>query len=176
VLKALGLAVAATSSLARRVWAQSTEGGAGLRFFRPEEARTAIALADRIIPPDERSPGARGAGALRWMDMMVELAPAEERAAWRTGLAALDRACADRFKKPFSDLDPAAQDGLLTELSQAEAAPKSELEKLFVRAKEVTIGAYYSTEIGLKQELRYKGNTSMARFVGCTHKGRVHQP
>jgi hypothetical protein len=33
----------------------------------------------------------------------------------------------------------------------------------------MTIDGYYTSEIGIKQELKYKGNTYLKEFKGCTH-------
>ena len=44
---------------------------------------------------------------------------------------------------------------------------KSPVEKFFVTAKQATIHGYYSSEIGIHKELRYKGNQILAEFVGC---------
>jgi outer membrane biosynthesis protein TonB len=47
------------------------------------------------------------------------------------------------------------------------AQGKSPVEKFFVTAKQATIHGYYSSEIGIHKELRYKGNQILAEFVGC---------
>ena len=51
----------------------------------------------------------------------------------------------------------------------APAAPqqKTAVEKFFITAKEATIHGYYTSEIGIHKELRYKGNQILAEFVGC---------
>jgi hypothetical protein len=51
----------------------------------------------------------------------------------------------------------------------APSAPqgKSPVEKFFITAKQATIHGYYSSEIGIHKELRYKGNQILAEFVGC---------
>lgn len=41
------------------------------------------------------------------------------------------------------------------------------LEAFFADTKQATIRGYYSSEIGIHQDLRYKGNTLLAEFVGC---------
>jgi hypothetical protein len=41
------------------------------------------------------------------------------------------------------------------------------LEAFFADTKQATIRGYYTSEIGIHQELRYKGNTLLAEFVGC---------
>ena len=34
-------------------------------------------------------------------------------------------------------------------------------------AKQATVHGYYTSEIGIHQELRYKGNKVLLEFVGC---------
>lgn len=41
------------------------------------------------------------------------------------------------------------------------------LESFFADTKQATVHGYYTSEIGIHQELRYKGNTLLAEFVGC---------
>ncbi len=44
---------------------------------------------------------------------------------------------------------------------------KTPLEIFFVTAKQATVHGYYTSEIGIHQELRYKGNKVLLQFVGC---------
>jgi hypothetical protein len=41
------------------------------------------------------------------------------------------------------------------------------LEAFFADLKQATIHGYYTSEIGIHQDLRYKGNQLLADFVGC---------
>ena len=41
------------------------------------------------------------------------------------------------------------------------------LEAFFADTKQATIHGYYTSEIGIHQDLRYKGNTLLGEFVGC---------
>ena len=59
-----------------------------------------------------------------------------------------------------------AQDALLAELAKNESDPKTPLERFFVEAKLRTIQGYYTSEIGIHKDLRYKGNQFLAEFVG----------
>ena len=47
------------------------------------------------------------------------------------------------------------------------AVDKTPLEAFFVTAKQATIHGYYTSEIGIHQELKYKGNKVLLEFVGC---------
>jgi hypothetical protein len=54
------------------------------------------------------------------------------------------------------------------DVSRTEAPrEKTPLEAFFVTAKQATIFGYYTSEIGIHQELRYKGNKILLEFVGC---------
>lgn len=46
-------------------------------------------------------------------------------------------------------------------------SPRTPLEKFFAVTKEATVHGYYTSEIGIHKELRYKGNQIIAEFVGC---------
>jgi hypothetical protein len=41
------------------------------------------------------------------------------------------------------------------------------LEEFFATTKQATIHGYYTSEIGIHQELKYKGNKHLVQFVGC---------
>jgi hypothetical protein len=57
---------------------------------------------------------------------------------------------------------------LMGAVSLAPAAPRRQpLEAFFAVTKDATLHGYYTSEIGLQQELRYKGNSILPEFVGC---------
>ena len=139
------------------------------RVFTAAEFRTLEALVEAILPADDRSPGAREARVADYVDLLLSESEDEAtRRPWRDGLAALDAAAEARFGAPFLRLDPGPIDTLLTDLSRNEAAErKTPLEAFFVTAKEATLQGYYTSEIGIQKELRYKGNQVLPEFVGC---------
>jgi hypothetical protein len=46
-------------------------------------------------------------------------------------------------------------------------ADRTPLESFFYNTKQATIHGYYTSEIGIHKDLRYKGNQILADFVGC---------
>ena len=86
---------------------------------------------------------------------------------WFGGLAALDAEAVSRFRVPFSRLSAGQVDAILQVISRNERAPTTPLETFFVMAKQVTVYAYYTSNIGIHQDLRYKGNVFIKEFVGC---------
>jgi hypothetical protein len=63
---------------------------------------------------------------------------------------------------------PVFVEGLFGDLSRIDPArPRPLLEAFFADTKRATIHGYYTSEIGIHKELRYKGNQILAEFVGC---------
>src|ERR1700682_2216385 len=142
----------------------------GARFFNPHEMETIAAISDLIIPTDEHSPGARAAGVSGFIDLMVNESPNEIKALWRDGLAAVDRMCELQFSAAFNRAGQEHQISLLKTISRNERRPKTIEERFFVAIKSLTVDAYYTSPIGIHQDLQYKGNAVLKEFVGCTHK------
>ena len=152
---------------------QKTGAAPSLKALTAEQYATLEALTEAIIPADERSPGAKAARVADYIDLLLSEADDTRRQQWTEGLAALDADAAARFGKPFVRLDAAQVEALLTDASKNEKAPalqkdqRSALEVFFVTAKQATIQGYYTSEIGIHQELKYKGNKVLLEFVGC---------
>lgn len=138
-------------------------------FFTAAQHRTVDALTEVLIPADDRSPGARAARVADYLDFILGESPAEAQQAWRDGLAALDAASTSRYGQPFVGLTADQQVAVVTEAARNEQSPTTPLEKFFGEAKGRTIHGYYTSEIGIHQELKYKGNQFLAEFVGCNH-------
>lgn len=129
-------------------------------------------LVEAIIPTDERSPGAKEARVADYIDLLLSESDDDDvTLQWIGGLAALDHESTARFRAPFARLSPAQVDTLLAAMSAREAAPETPLERFFVMAKSATIQGYYTSEIGIHRELRYKGNQYLQEFVGCHTEG-----
>ncbi len=130
---------------------------------------TLESLVEAIIPADERSPGAKEARVADYIDLLLSESPDEAvRQTWLEGLAALDGEAKTRFGAPFLLLEGMQVDALLNGISRNEAAAeKTPLEAFFTTTKQATIHGYYTSEIGIHKELRYKGNQLLADFVGC---------
>lgn len=126
-------------------------------------------LAEAIIPADDRSPGGREARVADYIDLLLSESDSTVQQTWITGLAELDRMAQGRFGSPLATLPSDRLAMLLTEISRNEANPQTPLERFFMATKEATIRGYYSSEIGIQQELRYQGNRMLGEFVGCTH-------
>jgi hypothetical protein len=171
-LKALGTTAALLPALSPdglAVFAriQSANTAPNPKALSAVDFRTLEALAEAIIPTDERSPGAKDARVADYIDLLLAESEGEIALQWIGGLAALDQESTTRFRAPFARLTAAQTDAVLTAISKNEADPQTPLEHFFVMAKNATIRGYYSSEIGIHRELRYKGNQFLQEFVGC---------
>jgi hypothetical protein len=63
-------------------------------------------------------------------------------------------------------LQPPQVDSLLGDVRRPDSR-RTALDVFFTDTKQATIHGYYTSEIGIHQELRYQGNKLLAEFVGC---------
>jgi hypothetical protein len=138
-----------------------------LKALSASQFATLEVLVEAIIPTDDRSPGAKQARVADYVDLLLSESDRELTLGWFGGLAALDAEAMSRFRAPFGRLAPRQVDAILQTISRNERAPKTPLETFFVMAKQATVYAYYTSNIGIHQELRYKGNQFIKEFVGC---------
>ena len=140
-----------------------------LRFFTAAEMTSITLMSDLIIPADEQSPGAKAAGVPAFIDLMVSESAVETKNLWRNGLAAIDQLCKKEFSNTFSTLTSEQQVVVLKLISRNEYQPRRIEERFFIAIKGLTVDGYYTSELGIHQELRYKGNAYLKDFAGCTH-------
>ena len=146
---------------------QETKAAPNPRVLSPSQFATLESFAEAIIPSDDRSPGAREARVADYIDLLLSESESRVALTWIGGLAALDAEAATRFGVPFTRLSADRADRILADISRHELEPTTPLETFFVMAKRATIQGYYTSEIGIHQELRYKGNQFLREFAGC---------
>jgi hypothetical protein len=129
-----------------------------LQFFTGVERALLDEVMEKIFPADSHSPGAREAKVSEFADLMVATSPHYVQEDWREGL----RLIAEAAKT--SSLDEWLQSA-----SAREEDPQTVLDVFFVKLKQMTIAGYYTSSVGIHQDLDYQGNTYLTRFDGCSH-------
>jgi hypothetical protein len=155
---------------------QTTSAPPKLAFLTAAQYATVDAVAETIIPADEHSPGARAARVADYIDLLLAESDRQTQEAWTAGLTALDKASQERFGTPYARLTAPQASDLLADISRKELDPQTPLEHFFKATKSATIHGYYTSEIGIQQELEYKGNRFLQEFVGCTHPEHGYKP
>jgi hypothetical protein len=145
------------------------QAAAAPKFFTPQELALVEAISDMIIPTDTHSPGAKAAGVPAFIDLMVSESSQETQTLWRDGLAAVERISREKFSAGFDAASEEQRTKLLTDISKDERKPNTVEERFWVAIKNLTIDGYYTSEIGIHQDLQYKGNSFVKEFKGCTH-------
>jgi hypothetical protein len=129
-------------------------------LFDAHQNDTVAALADLIIPATD-TPGAKAAGVNRYIDLLLNDGPVEQRNEFLAGLAYLDGQAIAKHGQPFVKCTAAQQTAILTDFDKG-SGPGS---RFFRMAKMMTSRIYYSTEIGTK-ELNKGG---IPASYGCQH-------
>lgn len=128
------------------------------RFFTAAEYAVVVALADLIIPRDERSPSASEVGTAEFVDHM---AANQEQRRWllRGGIVWLDTECRRRFDKGFmACADPERRQVLDDIAYPAKADPRFRYGVRFFSAmRDLVAGGFWSSKAGMA-DLGYQGN------------------
>ena len=137
------------------------------RFFSQQELALVAELSEIIVPADDHSPGGRAARVAEYLDArLAESVDPAGRAAWRNGLTLVDRLAQEMHGKRFLEASQDERLGVLTRMAQNEGKPQKPEEVFFAELKARVVRTYYTSEIGIRQEMEYKGNTYQAEFAG----------
>jgi hypothetical protein len=137
------------------------------RFLTPDEFAMLDELSELIIPADEHSHGAHDAKVAEFIDgRLAESFTDEPKQEWREGLKLIDQISVEMNGKPFMQSSPDQRVAVLTRIARNESKPEKPEEKFFVTLKSGVARVYYTSKIGIHDELEYKGNTYLKEFVG----------
>jgi hypothetical protein len=145
----------------------ATGAGTAQTYLSSEELAMVDELSELIIPTDPHSPGARAAGVAAFIDRsLAEAFEDAVRTTWRDGLRRIDQLSLKSHGTPFMSASPEQRVAVLAGVARNELKPVTPEEEFFVELKARVSWAFYTSEIGLRQELEYKGNTFQATFAG----------
>jgi len=140
-----------------------------LKQFTAEQAQAIDALAEVIIPADDHSPGAKAAKVHEYIDEVVSSSPDTVKKLWADGLTAMDRMAREAYGQAYGRCTGAEQTALMEKISGNEEHPSTPEEKFFVLLKDAAIDGYYTSRIGIHEDLDYQGNSAVTEFPGCAH-------
>jgi len=158
----------AQTSSASATQAPSAEAKPGARFFTPAQHALIEDLSETIIPADSHSGGAKAAKVADFIEQTVgEGTDDQQRALWREGLRLIELMSQHYNGKSFVDASTEEKIAVLKVLSDnAHMTDVPEVE-FFHELKRLTVRGYYTSKIGIHDELEYKGNRVLMEYVGC---------
>jgi hypothetical protein len=133
-----------------------TDGWSPL-FLSAAQNTELVALAECIVP------GSTKANVNRFIDLLLSVETADNQEKFRASLSAAENEAKKRHQRLFSALSTTQQESLLAMFSQDPASHQH-----FYNLKEWIVGAYYSSEEGLR-ELGWDGTYAFASYPECEH-------
>jgi len=148
----------------------SGEGALGAADWKPiflnaKQDEVLAAVSETMIP------GSNGAQVDRFIDLLLSVDSAERQKGFLSSLGAADEVARGEFQHAFVELNAGDREKALTSLSQRH-------KEAFENLKEWIVGAYYSSEQGMK-ELGWDGNFAFEKYPTCeaveghTWRGKV---
>lgn len=138
--------------------------------FDAHQRDTVETVAELIIPRTDTA-GATDAKVVQFIDTVLDDAPEAERDRFLDGVAWLDARSQELFGADFLGASPNEQTALLTILSSPENHSTSERAgvEFFMAMKQFTVTGYYTSQIGMLEELDDDGILFFDDDPGCTH-------
>ena len=165
---AIAVEVAQKKAAAAASKAESDGNKSAARFLTPAQYTLVEELSETIIPADGHSGGAKAAKVADYIEQTLRDGLNDERRAnWREGLRLVDLMSQHYCGKSFVEADAEEKIAVLTVLSENSGAKELPEVKFFLDLRELTIQGYYTSKIGIHDELEYKGNVILMEYVGC---------
>ena len=138
------------------------------RFFTPAQHTLVEELSETIIPADSHSGGAKAAKVADYIEQVLrETTDDNQKTLWREGLRLVDLMSQHYNGKSFIDSGSEERIAVLTVLSDNDHMTDLPEVRFFRDLKGLTVRGYYTSRIGIHDELEYKGNRMLTEFVGC---------
>jgi hypothetical protein len=171
----LPISISKTASAAKTTAPKGETAESIGRFLTPAEYAFVDELAEMIIPADSHSGGAKAAQVVAYVDQMLrESVDESRRTDFREGLRLLDAMIRHQSGKSFVASSPDERAAILTVLSNNISSDLPEA-RFFREIRQLTIRGYYTSKIGIHDDLDYRGNTMIDEFVGCDDPPEAHK-
>src|SRR5580704_4473444 len=139
--------------------AAAAEGTSSARFFTPAQHAMVEELSETIIPADSHSGGAKAAKVAEYIEQTLRKSTDEsKKALWHECLPLIDSMSQHYNGKSFVNAGPEERIAVLTVLSDNHEMTDVPEVRFFHELKKMTVEGYYTTKIGIHDELEYKGN------------------
>jgi gluconate 2-dehydrogenase gamma chain len=138
------------------------------RFFNSADFQTISRISELIIPETD-TPGAIGAGVPAYIDLILAR-NTDQQLVVADGLRWLEAESHRLAAKPFIELSETQQLSILEPLCEASDSGRPNPGRnvqFFSLLKNLTADGYYTSKIGLIDELQYKGDRVLTSYPTC---------
>jgi len=144
-------------------------------FLTPAEYQFVDELTETIIPADSHSGGAKAAKVVAYVDQMLrESVDNTQRSDFREGLRLLDQMIRHKTGKSFVESTSEERIAVLSVLSKNISTDLPEV-RFFREIRQLTIRGYYTSKIGIHDDLDYRGNRMLDEYIGCDDQPEIHK-
>ena len=159
---------AAQSAVGATPAATTAQASSSARFFTPAQHAMIEELSETIIPADSHSGGAKAAKVADYIEQrIIESVDEQQKALWREGLRLMESMSQHYNGKSIVDSSAEEKIAVLQVLSDNAQLVELPEVRLFHELKSLTIRGYYTSKIGIHDDLEYKGNRILMEFAGC---------
>ena len=152
-------------SIHEHVPAKPAAGPTALKVFNSHQNQTVIVLSELIIL-QTTTPGAKAARVNEFIDIFLSSVSASKRQEFLEGLQWIDMRSQQLFQTLFLKATPQQQTELLTRLSVPNSTETTSGQDFFKLIKGLTVFGYYTSKVGIEEELKFEG---WVEYKGCTH-------
>ena len=158
----------AASTQAPAAAAKPAEEKSAAHFFTPVQHRLVDELSETIIPADAHSGGAKAAKVADYIDeVLARTFDDTQKTTWREGLRLIEIMTQHYHGKSFVDSSQDERNAVLKVLSDNDKMTDLPEVRFFIELKRLTVRGYYTSKIGIHDDLQYKGNRILQEFIGC---------
>jgi gluconate 2-dehydrogenase subunit 3-like protein len=144
------------------------ETKSGAHFFTPAQHALVEELSETIIPADSHSGGAKAAKVADFIEQTVrESTDDHQKELWREGPRLIESMSQHYNGKSFAASSTEEKIAIIKVLSDNAELTEIPEVQFFHELKRLTVRGYYTSKIGIHDDLEYKGNRILQEFVGC---------
>jgi len=143
--------------------AESAGAASSPKFLNAQQYSSLVTIGEAIVP------GSTKANVAEFIDLLLSVDAEKNQKEFLKSLQRVESESQKKFAKNFSGLSEAQRSDLLGTFTELTAAGgETEADAAFKNLKVWISGAYYSSEVGIK-ELGWTPNRFFPQFPGCEH-------
>jgi Gluconate 2-dehydrogenase subunit 3 len=147
---------------------EPVQANSAARFFTPAQHTLVEELSETIIPADSHSGGAKAAKVADFIEQTVrESVDDQQKALWQEGLRLMESMSEHYNGKSFVASGSEEKIAVIKVLSDNAHLTELPEVQFFNELKHLTVRGYYTSKIGMHDELEYQGNRILMEYVGC---------